>query len=274
MDTVYHALKWLKMQQALDHFKDLTGRLLTEELAIQFCCEKKLSVYVNIGLPGIEGKVLDTKEVVTLLGMQQVLNPDMAFRDEELSCAVLMHNDAHWVGLLPRHFRAAMFKTDDIEALALTVNETPAVDAETLDSLRQQLTLARGSLGDAEARRETLHLRCRYKGQLLESAQAENAQLRELLADSDAKLKKQTFERPSSEVGAPATSLTFPYATKHLEAMREAAIKHWAGHDRSKPAPYGIQKEVQNFLAERTGENSRKVAELAAAIKPDDLPKS
>ncbi|MNG40068.1 hypothetical protein D3C84_1284980 [compost metagenome] len=56
--------------------------------------------------------------------------------------------------------------------------------------------------------------------------------------------------------------------------MRDAAIKFWQSHDRSKPAPYGIQKKVQKFLAERTGENPRKVAELATAIKPDDLPKT
>lgn len=81
---------------------------------------------------------------------------------------------------------------------------------------------------------------------------------------------KETIPLPE----VPATGPTFPYTTKHLEAMREAAIKHWANHDRSKPAPYGIQKAVQSFLAERTGENARKVAELAAAIKPNDLPKS
>jgi hypothetical protein len=78
---------------------------------------------------------------------------------------------------------------------------------------------------------------------------------------------------PSWERETPTTGLVFPYATKHLEAMCEAAIKHWSRHDRAKPAPYGIQKTVQNFLAERTGENARKLAELAFAIKPDDLPK-
>lgn len=68
--------------------------------------------------------------------------------------------------------------------------------------------------------------------------------------------------------------LNFPYATKQLEAMRDAALAHWVNHDKSKPAPYGIQKEVAKFLAIRTGENARKLAELAAAIKPDDLPKT
>lgn len=68
--------------------------------------------------------------------------------------------------------------------------------------------------------------------------------------------------------------LTFPYATKQLEAMRDAALAHWVNHDRSKPAPYGIQKTVAAFMSTRTGENARKLSELAAAIKPDDLPKA
>lgn len=68
-------------------------------------------------------------------------------------------------------------------------------------------------------------------------------------------------------------AIYFPYSTKQLMAMRDAAVKFWQHHDRSKPAPYGVQKQIQSFLMERTGDNARKVAELAAAIKPDDLPK-
>ncbi|MNF16009.1 hypothetical protein D3C80_2188540 [compost metagenome] len=56
--------------------------------------------------------------------------------------------------------------------------------------------------------------------------------------------------------------------------MRDAATKFWPSDDHSKPARYGIQKDVQNFLMERTGANPRQVQELAAAIKPDDLPKT
>lgn len=70
------------------------------------------------------------------------------------------------------------------------------------------------------------------------------------------------------------TGITFPYATKQLKAMRDAALAHWADHDRSKPAPYGIQKTVASFLSSRIGDNARKLPELAGAIKPDDLPKA
>lgn len=76
------------------------------------------------------------------------------------------------------------------------------------------------------------------------------------------------------EVPASPMGITFPYATKQLEAMRDAALAHWLDHDRSKPAPYGIQKAVASFLADRTGQNSRKLTELAIAIKPDGLPKA
>lgn len=88
--------------------------------------------------------------------------------------------------------------------------------------------------------------------------------------DSTSGLETLTTNQPDIS----ATGLKFPYATKQLEAMRDASVKFWAEHDLSKPAPYGIQKQVQNFLASRTGENYRKVAELAAAIKPDDLPRT
>ncbi|MBN1080357.1 hypothetical protein JNO13_06130 [Pseudomonas sp. 1079] len=85
--------------------------------------------------------------------------------------------------------------------------------------------------------------------------------------------KRHSHERLPTQVTELVSGLYFPYATKQLEAMRDAALTHWKDHDRSKPAPYGIQKTVATFLASRTGENARKLAELAAAIKPDDLPK-
>jgi hypothetical protein len=74
-------------------------------------------------------------------------------------------------------------------------------------------------------------------------------------------------------ISPPSAGITFPYTTKQLEAMRDAALAYWVEHDRSKPAPYGIQKTVASFLSARIGDNPRKLPELAGAIKPDDLPK-
>jgi len=195
----------------------------------------------------------------------------------------------------------------DIEVLAAKMNGVAAEIVE-IEELRSQLEHERASRKQAEAelfkRRaedgsnnlEKMRLVLNHDHAEFSAMQrrAENAEM--LAASTDRQLAElsernqsntlliaklterlgqhQESEPSSAQAEMTTTGLTFPYATKHLEAMQEAAIKHWADHDRSKPAPYGIQKAVQNFLAERTGENSRKVAELAAAIKPDDLPKS
>ncbi|MCY1427680.1 hypothetical protein D9M71_435370 [compost metagenome] len=134
-----------------------------------------------------------------------------------------------------------LFKNSDIQALADKLNAAAGepIAAELAD-LRVQLEQERSARAAAEQRAEL----------------AEAGKL------------------PQQHGGQPDGCLTFPYATRHLEAMRDAATKFWQPHDRSTPAPHGIQKKVQNFLAERTGGNPRKVAELAAAIKPDDLPKT
>lgn len=77
---------------------------------------------------------------------------------------------------------------------------------------------------------------------------------------------------PEAQTTNTTEGLIFPYSTKQLEAMQSAAIKFWADHDPANPAPYGIQKAVQNYLIDTTGGSARKVVELAAAIKPDNLP--
>ena len=96
--------------------------------------------------------------------------------------------------------------------------------------------------------------------------------------ERDSKLTRHMAAQLGDIANAPAVEmadgLAFPYSTKQLQAMQSAAVKYWATHDRTSPAPYGIQKEIQYYLAELTGENNaRKIAELAAAIKPDNLPK-
>ncbi|MDN7139695.1 hypothetical protein KC131_03480 [Pseudomonas sp. JQ170] len=102
--------------------------------------------------------------------------------------------------------------------------------------------------------------------------EVELERLRELVATQSRLL--ETVSAKATEVSESAGRLVFPYSTKKLLAMRDAAVEHWMNHDRSKPAPYGIQKTIQTFLSGRTGENARKIFELANAIKPDDLPKS
>lgn len=151
--------------------------------------------------------------------------------------------------------RRAKDGTSTLGAIRQMLEHTP----EDFAAIRQRAEEAERMVAALDRQLTTQHALRQEDGKALE---AMARQLRELHAG----------QPPALEQDAQA-GLTFPYATNHLKAMRDAAIEFWRSHDRSKPAPYGIQKEVQKFLAERTGENARKLAELAAAIKPDDLPK-
>lgn len=201
------------------------------------------------------------------------------------------------------------FKPADIEALAARINEAPEQpDTARLEDLRLQLEQEKASREAAEAELQgrraqdgkraladmknmLMHDHKEFVAMQERAEQAERmvAALDRQLTDyiektrTDGKVikgltqelrKRPSHERLPSESTEPVSGLTFPYATKQLEAMRDAALAHWVEHDRSKPAPYGIQKKVAIFLATRTGENARKLVELAAAIKPDDLPKA
>ncbi|PMY37355.1 hypothetical protein C1Y35_19935 [Pseudomonas sp. GW456-L14] len=201
------------------------------------------------------------------------------------------------------------FKPTDIQALAAKITDAPEQpDSARLEDLRQQLKQEKSAREAVEAellkrraedgkrtlvdiRNMLVHDDEEFRSMQERAEQAErmvaalDRQLTELSESkraNDKAFKALTQEvrklhgreQPENQHGKSSTGLTFPYATKQLEAMRDAALAHWVAHDRSKPAPYGIQKTVATFLAARTGENARKLAELAAAIKPDDLPKS
>lgn len=62
-------------------------------------------------------------------------------------------------------------------------------------------------------------------------------------------------------------SISFPYTTKPLQAASLAASKFWTDYDPDRPP---LQKTVQSFIAER-GIPIRQAAELASAIKPDNM---
>ncbi|MFM5787669.1 hypothetical protein ACET5Z_12880 [Aeromonas veronii] len=153
MEKIYRSLKWLKMRQAVEYLEMLTGSQLSADVLIQFSVERKLDIYINMGLPGIEGTLSATKEIITLYGLQQVRNPDTAFLDQDDTCAVLQHGNDLWIGLLPRNCRAALIKTSDIETLAATINAASAAPcAELVEGLQQQLEYERISREAAERR--------------------------------------------------------------------------------------------------------------------------
>lgn len=157
-----------------------------------------------------------------------------------------------------------------------------AVEAEALELRQQRGTKAleniRGLLHDDLEYRALLE-RAEAAERMIESMDKQLGEQAEKIERDGTLIKRMAARLEGAPIAEPQetitdTGLAFPYATKQLEAMRDAAERFWQTHDRNLSAPYGIQKQVQNFLAERIGENARKTAELAAAIKPDDLPEA
>ncbi|MFC0667975.1 hypothetical protein ACFSKY_09200 [Azotobacter chroococcum] len=157
--------------------------------------------------------------------------------------------------------------------LAASIEELTNVTGAMLDHRDKAVTMKQRA-EEAEAQVALLLSQAVTEGgdtdyrAMQERAEQAERRARYLEQQLSAQADQQSPQQP------PAAGLVFPYATKQLEAMRDAAIEFWHQHDRSTPMPYGIQKRVQIFLAERTGESSRKLEELAKAIKPDDLPKA
>ncbi|WP_271953597.1 hypothetical protein [Pseudomonas aeruginosa] len=87
---------------------------------------------------------------------------------------------------------------------------------------------------------------------------------------SDEGLVSNIFAGSEPIGGSAPMGLTFPYATKALEAARCAAIKYWLDYE---PSSVPLQKVVTSFIVER-GVPNRQAQELANAIKPDALKSS
>ncbi|UBM26078.1 hypothetical protein K8374_03510 [Pseudomonas sp. p1(2021b)] len=71
-----------------------------------------------------------------------------------------------------------------------------------------------------------------------------------------------------------SAGITFPYATKELEAMCAAALKHWANYtpDKRQPTQKKIGIELGELLGlerQANGEPARKAIVLATAIRPN-----
>lgn len=257
MENKYRLLEWLTTPQALASLQSMTGASLSSDELLQLCDAGACSVYLDCrGRGGDAGAPLTESGqscLIPAIGREicKVESP-LTLADSTLySTAVIgavrvlttgqvVDGERWWIPLgdsPPTTF----FERSEIQALADKLNAAAGEPiAAELEDLRVQLEQERSARAAAEQR-------------------AERAEA--------GKLHQQLGRQPDG-------CLTFPYATRQLEAMRDAATKFWQSHDRSKPAPYRIQKQVRNFLAERIGENPRKVAELAAAIKPDDLPKT
>ena len=307
MEKAYRLLPWLTVTQAANWIEQLTETILSHDDFLQLCEAVQCPVYLNCQdwhgfaeLPGCGSSFV--KVPVIGAGYCVITRPTQLYEDSPLPVrgpAILdtsgKPEECDW--FLPDYdeTRGPALTPNDIQALAARMNAVADKqpmndDAETLHSQLELERIARyvaedealglrDELGEERAARQSAERRA-------EKAEAAAAKLRQEIdaaycaQKADEELAaRESHQRyiegdPAYQLSHAIEGLIFPYSTKHLEAMRDAAVKFWQGHDITKPAPYGIQKTVQGFLAERTGENARKLAELAKAIKPDGLPKS
>ena len=155
-----------------------------------------------------------------------------------------------------QHYARLVFERAELAPL---LEESRRV-RETED-LRQQLEKERTARQAAELRAE--------------QAEAETEGLRQQLCDAEAAyeaLRRQERTTQESPPAVTATGLTFPYATKELEAMRAAVAKYWEGYTPDKRQP--TQKEISLWIGESlglqrqaSGDAARAAIVMAGAIK-------
>lgn len=305
MEKVYRLLVWLDMAQAVDWLQDMTNTQLNGITLLQLCGAGQCSVYFDcLGL-GVE--LVNEDEwppffPATGLGVAKVQRP-IQFMDNsweiELRGPVTVNGtgarieDGHFV-LSHRHDAPGpRFKPADIQALAAKMNGEPSpLNAAELN----ELELERAARESAEAGDRTLSsMRAMLADSLPLNAMTERAETAEkMVAAMDRELKELRelrqrdaglFEIMTERLGAyqkgeppitktetpvPAPGLTFSRPSNALIVAHAASCKFWRNFDPERPP---LQKQVTAFMIER-GVPARQAAELAIAIKPDDLPKS
>lgn len=149
---------------------------------------------------------------------------------------------------------------------AKKMNQAP-IHSQELEALREELESERRARNAADRRAE--------------DAENTAASLRQQLFSNTIDHRDQV---DSPEWGGTTpqphdAALSFPYETKELLAMRDAALKYWAGYTRDKrqPTQNEVQLELCELLGLSIGKGStppRKTIALAGAIKPDSLPEA
>lgn len=137
--------------------------------------------------------------------------------------------------------------------------------------------------GDAVAIRAELDLERDHRQAAESRAEHAEAKLKELTLESESRVAEEARHHSKEIANQPqqvsATALVFPYATKELQAMLDAAVKYWAGYtsDKRQPTQNEVQIEICELLGLSIGKGStppRKTIALAGAIKPDSLPEA
>lgn len=258
MEKVYRLLDWLSMCQALDFLRCLTSTSLTASDLLDLCASKRCMAHADAdGLWGWNQNIVN--QDVVAAGVHRVLTPkafkhagtekplNIIFEGTVSSTAEIGEDQftTTWSAKTPLHNYEALFRPKDIETLAAEINnaaEQPSTSE--LESLRKQLEHERAGRITAEA--------------------------------EVAELRRVRGKQPNQSHDLISKTLVFPYATKELEAMRDAALKYWANHTQDKRLP--TQVEIQFELCELLGlrisndkEPPRKTKALAAAIRPDHV---
>lgn len=313
MEKVYRLLHWLDMAQALDYLQALTATSITEQILLQLCEAGQCRAYADVD--GVQGNTWEGLESATAKGIHLVTSPVTAFGSGWEPKTLVTRGDiigsaeTEWFGELPPWKRGPIFQPSDIEALAATMNGVTESALE-VEALRQELEQERALRGVVESelrerrakdgredlnaiRQQLSHSPAEFAAMRERAEKAErmaaalDKQLTELAEQqrlSDKAFKEMARQlrdlhdgqQPITQKGA-QTGLTFPYATKELEAMRAAVAQYWEGYTPDKRQP--TQKAVAITLGELlklplqgNGEPARKAITLATAIRPDTLP--
>ncbi len=312
MEKIYRLLDWLTLEQAVDWLQDLTNTQLTESQLSQLCEARQCNAYMDVDcLHGWEGNHevcgngihrLLTTSAIKYAQAYKVL--DLTFEGPVCLSDGDMDDSSWgtWQARVEFPHRKPCFKPADIQTLAAKINGEPRpLNAAELN----ELELERAARESAEAEvlelrkwigdRTLSNMRAMLKDDLPLRAMTERAETAEkMVAAMDRELKELRelrqrdaglFEKMTERLGAyqkgeppitktetpvPAPGLTFSRPSNALIVAHAASCKFWRNFDPERPP---LQKQVTAFMIER-GVPARQAAELAIAIKPDDLPKS
>ncbi|MDH1056348.1 hypothetical protein [Aquipseudomonas alcaligenes] len=313
MDKVYRLLAWMDINQAVDWLQDMTATQLTDRDLLQLCEAGQCYAYADVD--GLTGFNFSNPDCQVAKGIHFVKNPMDAFASGWEPRTLFSEGEisgfgtGEWSGDLPVWKRGPIFKPSDIEALAAKMNGEDARATE-IEGLRQELKCERdarkvieselrerrakdGSDGLENMRQMLSHTpkefaamqeRAENAERLLAALDQQLTHLAEEKRVSDKlsmemarQLRELSGQKPAASTETVVAGLTFPYATKELEAMRAAIAEHWEGYTLDKRQP--TQKAVAFTLGELlglprqgNGDPARKAIVLASAIKPDTLP--
>ncbi|WPP46629.1 hypothetical protein [Pseudomonas sp. AN-1] len=304
MEKVYRLLSWLGSEQAVNWLHDMTATPLSVWDLLQLCEAGQCDCYINAtDLEGIWVDPDGDERKCTGEGYQKVIGRRHAMSTQWLQLEGKFWEHPIDQAWYPNkdHWEAAdeaeacnefYFKPSDIEALASKMNGAAerTGEAEVLCQELEQERAARHKaelraeqaeaeaadlrqqLGNAKTAYEALRREHRAAHDGWTFAQAESTRKGYELTAATAEIERLRQLAPTAEHAeyppeTPATGLTFPYATKQLEATLEAALEHWQDFDPDRPP---LQKLVVASIVSK-GVPVRQAEELARAIKRVDL---